>query len=94
MKIIEKLLKKTPAFIWHIKHWYLMTDAWDIDQICKQTVMISVFWALEALFVDEKSIFVNENDKKNDWRRLQLSFDISNIDVWYFFHQQTRTQEL
>ena len=23
-----KLLKKTPAFIWHIKHWYLMTDAW------------------------------------------------------------------
>ena len=26
--------------------------------------MISVFWALEALFVDEKSIFVNENDKK------------------------------
>ena len=64
MKMIEKLLKKTPAFIWHIKHWYLMTDAWDIDQICKQTVTISVFWALEALFVDEKSIFVNENDRK------------------------------
>ena len=35
--MIEELLKKTPAFIWPIKHWYLMTEAWDIDQICKQT---------------------------------------------------------
>ena len=62
--MIEELLKKTPAFIWPIKHWYLMTEAWDIDQICKQTVTISVFWALEALFVDEKSVVVNENDRK------------------------------
>ena len=41
-----------------------MTDARDINQICKQTVTISVFWTLEVLFVDEKSIVVNENDRK------------------------------
>ena len=33
-----------------------------IKQICKQTVTISVFWALEALFVAEKGI--DENDRK------------------------------
>ena len=61
--MIKKLLKKTPAFIWHIKHWYLITGGCVIDQICKQTVTISVFWALEALFVAEKSFVVNQNDK-------------------------------
>ena len=35
-----------------------------IDQIGKQTGTISVFWALEALFVVEKSFVVNQNDKK------------------------------
>ena len=35
-----------------------------IEQICKQTVTISVFCALEALFVAEKSFVVNQNDKK------------------------------
>ena len=35
-----------------------------IEQICKQTVMISVFWALDALFVAEKSFVVIENDWK------------------------------
>ena len=30
----------------------------------KRTVTISVFRALQALFVDEKSIVVNENDRK------------------------------
>ena len=29
-----------------------------IEQICKQTVMISVFWALEALFVAEKGLLL------------------------------------
>ena len=137
--MIKTLLKKTPAFIWHIKHWYLITGGFVIDQICKQKVTISVFWALEALFVAEKSFVVNQNDKdiieedssfhltyqtlisdhwwlhkliklvnshnfrllgsrlfvcywkmfccyskwlKIHWRRLQLSFDISNIDIW------------
>ena len=64
MKMMENLLKKTPAFIWHIKHWYLMTYAWVIDQICKQTVTISVFWALEALFVDEKVFLLMKMIKK------------------------------
>ena len=36
----------------------------EIDQNGKQTVTISVFWALEALFVAEKSFVVNQNDKK------------------------------
>ena len=40
-------------------HWWLV-----IEQICKQTVTISVFWALEALFVAEKSFVVNQNDWK------------------------------
>ena len=35
-----------------------------INQIGKQTGTISVFWALEALFVVEKSFVVNQNDKK------------------------------
>ena len=36
-----------------------------IDQIGKQAGTISVFWALEAFFVAEKSFAVNQNDKKN-----------------------------
>ena len=36
-----------------------------IDQIGKQTGMISVFWALEALFVTEESFVVIQNDTKN-----------------------------
>ena len=35
-----------------------------IDQIGKQAGTISLFWALEALFVVEKSFVVNQNDKK------------------------------
>ena len=35
-----------------------------IKQICKQTVTISFFWALEALFVAEKRFVVNQNDSK------------------------------
>ena len=62
--MIEKLLEKIPDFIWPIKYWYLMTEAWDIDQICKQIITISVFRALQALFVAEKSIVGNENDKR------------------------------
>ena len=46
----------------NIDIWSLVTLI--IKQICKQTVTISVFWALEALFVDEKSVVVNENDRK------------------------------
>ena len=58
-------MNKNPAFICHIKHRYPITgDSSVINRICKQTVTISVFWALEALFVDEKSIVVDENDRK------------------------------
>ena len=35
-----------------------------INQICKQTLTISVFRAHEALFLVEKNIVVNENDRK------------------------------
>ena len=62
--MIENLLKKTPAFIWHIKNWYLITDAFRNDQICKQIVTISVILALQALFVAEKSFVVNQNHWK------------------------------
>ena len=46
----------------NIDIWSLVTLI--IKQICKQTVTISVFWALEALFVAEKSFVVNQNDWK------------------------------
>ena len=36
-----------------------------IDQIGKQTVTISVFWALDSLFVTEESFVVIQNDTKN-----------------------------
>ena len=35
-----------------------------IRRFCKQAIMTFVLWALEALFVAEKSIVVNENDRK------------------------------
>ena len=60
----KRIIEEDSSFHLTYQHWYLMAEAWDIDQICKQTVTISVFWALEALFVDEKSIFVNETDRK------------------------------
>ena len=62
-----------------------MTDAWDIDQICKQTVTISVFWALEALFVAEKSFVVNQNDKKiiEEDSSFHLTYQTSISDHWW-----------
>ena len=58
IKMIENLLKEDSSLIGS-----LVTLV--IEQICKQTVTISVFWALEALFVAETSYVVNQNDKKN-----------------------------
>ena len=55
-----------------------------IEQICKQTVTISVFWALEALFVDEKGIVVNENDGKfvEEDSSFHLTYQTSISDHW------------
>ena len=60
--------------------WSLVTVV--INQICKQTVTISVFWALEALFVAEKSFVVNQNDGKFIEDGPSFHFNLSNINIW------------
>ena len=56
-----------------------------IKQICKQTVTISVFWALEALFVAEKGIVVNENDGKfvEEDSSFHLTYQTLISDHWW-----------
>ena len=55
-----------------------------IDQIGKQTGTISVFWALEAFFVAEKSVVVNQNDKKiiEEDCSFHLTYQTSISDHW------------
>ena len=50
----RKSIEENSSF--HLTYETLRSDDWDIDQICKQTVMISVFWPLEALFVADKGL--------------------------------------
>ena len=56
-----------------------------IDQIGKQTGKISVFWALEAFFVAEKSFVVNQNDKKNieEDSSFHLTYQTLISDHWW-----------
>ena len=55
-----------------------------IDQIGKETGTISVFWALEALFVAEKSFVVNLNDKRIIEKdpSFHLTYQTSMSDHW------------
>ena len=84
-KMIENLLKKTPAFIWHIKHWYLITGDRSNEQICKQRVTISVFWGLESLFVTKKGIVVNQNALRfiAEYFSFHLTYQILMSDHWW-----------
>ena len=67
----------------NIDIWSLVTLI--IKQICKQTVLISVFWALEAFFVAEKNFAVNQNDKKNieEASSFHLTHQNSISDHWW-----------
>ena len=56
-----------------------------INQIGKQTVTISVVWALESLFVAEKSFVVNQNDKRiiEEDPSFHLAYQTSISDDWW-----------
>ena len=75
----------------NIDIWSLVTLI--IKQICKQTVTISVFWALDALFVAEKSDQISMFDMSNEsWSLLQYFF----LSFWFttkLFQQQTKPLE-
>ena len=60
-----------------------------IKQICKQTVTISVFWALEALFVAEKSFVVNQNDKDiiEEDSSFHLTYQTLISDHWWLYNR-------
>ena len=60
-----------------------------IDQIGKQTGTISVFWALEALFVAEKSFVVNQNDKDiiEEDSSFQLTYQTLISDHWRLYNR-------
>ena len=56
----------------------------EIDQNGKQTVTISVFWALESLFVNEKCFVVNQYDCKfiEEDSSLHLIYQTLIFDDW------------
>ena len=63
----------------------------EIDQIGKQTVTISDFWALESLCVAEKCFVVNQNDKKiiEEDSSFHLTYQTLISDHWCL-HQMTK----
>ena len=82
MKIQWRRLQ-LPFDISNIYIWSLVTA--EIDQICKQTVTISVFWALKALFVTEKYLVINQYDWKfiEEGSNFHLTYQTLIFDHWW-----------